>query len=734
MYLAYVAGTSGVDGKGDAEAPAQKPPIYLMWRVRMSEGTIVVGNDRLELRIDLEEGINPRYLIDKKLGVTYADEDYAYTLAIRQEGALIRSRALTYGWHEVDDGGAEGTEVVLEGSLEFGVGGPTDIFVRQRFRVARSEPALEEEITIINRGDRSYDVEEIAFGFRKKVFLRRESRWADDVDDLRLVAVPHRRRFGHRVDRKLAEYRISDLLPAVWEEARVGPAGQNLPDHGSEGWVWTDGERGILVAKYHQDKIEFSIFKSEIVESSLCVRYGGVGLWRGDPEFAQVVPPHSTLTFGVSRYVFVDGGWKEGYYAFRDYLSSQGHTVQDDYDPPVVWNELYNLSWVMAGATRYTLEQLYREAEIAADVGCEALYLDPGWDTVEGSTVWDEKHMGIALPEFVREVRERFGLGVGLHMMMHTNSTEEYKGMYRRGPDGGLVRQWDGANVCTQSKWKEEKTRRLLKLAEEGVAFLMFDFLEHLPTCHDGSHGHEVPMRRQSHAEGVLEVIQNVKRRYPSVYIEAHDRITSGLQDYHPLYYQHNLPNSFDENWGFEYMWDSYLDLVSGKAISLYEYNLASNVPIYLHINVGQDTGLLPGGQPVGPDSPNMLAFWWYASTVRHLGIGGVKDPDSALYRALKGAMQEYMPLQAFFKRGQFYGIDELAHVHTLLERNQAVINLFNLTGKDAGREVRVRLAEVGLKSFESLEGADEYRSERDGFSFTINMKPLSPALVRVNV
>ena len=50
------------------------------------------------------------------------------------------------------------------------------------------------------------------------------------------------------------------------------------------------------------------------------------------------------------------------------------------------------------------------------------------------------------------------------------------------------------------------------------------------------------------------------------------------------------------------------------------------------------------------------------------------------------------------------------------------------------GFGLRVRLAEVGLKSFESPAGADEYRRERDGFSFTINMQPLSPALVKVNV
>ena len=59
------------------------------------------------------------------------------------------------------------------------------------------------------------------------------------------------------------------------------------------------------------------------------------------------------------------------------------------------------------------------------------------------------------------------------------------------------------------------------------------------------------------------------------------------------------------------------MDLLSGKALSLYEYNLAYDIPLYLHIHCGQD-------------NQQMLAFWWYASTCRHLGIGGVKDPADA--------------------------------------------------------------------------------------------------------
>ncbi len=482
-------------------------------------------------------------------------------------------------------------------------------------------------------------------------------------------------------------------------------------------------------------EIEFSIFKGEIRPPDFCARFGGVGLWRGDPESAQELRAGETLRFGLSHYELVDGGWKQGYYAFRSFLGSHGKRFPETFDPPVHWNELYNLSWRLGdGSTRYTLEKLYREAEIAADIGCESLYLDPGWDTIEGSTIWDEKHLGVPLEDFVRTIRERYGLKVSLHLMSNTNSKEEYPGMYRRDPQGEIVPVWDGAKVCTQSPWKAEKTRRLLKLARAGVSFFMFDFQAYHPPCHDPKHGHEIPLKRQSHADGLNEVMRNIKREFPEIYIEAHDRVTGGLQDYHPLYFQYDPPYSFDENWGFEYMWDSYLDLISGKALSLYEYNLAYEVPLYLHINIGQKSGLLEQGRSVGPDNDRLLAFWWYASTVRHLGIGGVSDPRSALYRALKRAMKVYRGLQDFYKRGTFYGIDEMTHVHTLPGKNQAVINLFNLTGKDVRRGVRVDLKEIGLERLESVSGVSHFSKTKAGFTFPIELAPLSPALVTVNL
>ena len=61
-------------------------------------------------------------------------------------------------------------------------------------------------------------------------------------------------------------------------------------------------------------------------------------------------------------------------------------------------------------------------------------------------------------------------------------------------------------------------------------------------------------------------------------------------------------------------------DLLSGKALCLYYYNLACDIPLYDHITMEDDNDA-------------GLSFWWYASTVRHLGIS-----DGRRWRSTAGA------------------------------------------------------------------------------------------------
>ena len=143
--------------------------------------------------------------------------------------------------------------------------------------------------------------------------------------------------------------------------------------------------------------------------------------------------------------------------------------------------------------------------------------------------------------------------------------------------------------------------------------------------------------------------------------------------------------HGFDTVWGFELMWSPMQDLVGGHSMALYYYNLAYSLPLYLHIDLRTDNA-------------QCLMFWWNASTCRHLGIGGT-HPNPAVRSAQKQAMSDYRRLEKFFKRGTFYGLGEMVHVHTHASERGAVINVFNLEDKPAQRKIEFAPAEIGLNA-----------------------------------
>ncbi len=712
--------------------------------------TIRLANEFWEVEIGIGEDTGPHRVVDLTNNLVVADERYCYNITAETNGFEHSSQGVINVTAR-QESNVDGQSVILEGRFSFGRMGPTDIGFRHRLTLPSDGGYLEEQITLVHVfGPDEHKLSDLRFGFRKILFDRNAWTWRDNLDQFKLVPVPHRRRFGHSVDRRTEEYSAPDIFPQSWEP------GGNLPGFGSEAWAWTDGAKGIVVAKYNLTSIEFSLFDGELVVSdggavdvmeavashlptpvNLCARFGGIGLYRGDPEFGSALVGRVELPFGPTRIFAYSGDWQEAYDVYRNHLRALGHVVPPGWNPPLHWNELYNLGWRLGdNAPLQSREELEIEAERAADVGAEALYLDPTWDIAEGSTIWDVDRFG-PQADFVRHLDERYGLKLSLHLMQHTTKLDEDPRFYHRDLNGNMINFMNHRKViypnvcvcCASDVWKETKIKRLRALAESGATFMMFDFLGYArfnknhreeSKCWDSSHGHPVPLSRQLHSESILEVIQAVKETHPQVVIEAHDRINGGLQDYHPLYFQHLLPNSFDSNWGFEYMWDPYYDLISGQALSLYEYNLAYDIPLYLHIHTGRD-------------STTMLAFWWYASTCRHLGIGGVSDPSTPLYQSLKNAVTTYQRLKRFFAQGEFVGIDQFAHAHALAGENAAVAVFFNLTSESETREIKLSNAKLGLKSIEAVKGAETISSGDGVTTIRVTVPPMSPLLVEIN-
>jgi hypothetical protein len=130
-------------------------------------------------------------------------------------------------------------------------------------------------------------------------------------------------------------------------------------------------------------------------------------------------------------------------------------------------------------------------------------------------------------------------------------------------------------------------------------------------------------------------------------------------------------------------------------------------------------------------DNANAFGFWWYASTCRHLGMGG-KSTDPAIWEAHKKAMKTYLPLKRFYTQGIFYGLDEAIHCHTLPDLGECVINCFNIEDKPVKKEVRFRLSEIGLPAGAvKIEGAP-FQQKGDEIVLDLSLPALGHQLVRV--
>ena len=688
---------------------------------------VKIENNWFEILISINKSINPISITNKLTKFKYADADYLYQLypGVKEE--------LLYEGHEINEVEKGISKVVFSGTLNDG------IRVRHSFIIPDKQPFFDEYISIENISNHPIETLSPYFGFTKKVDIQ-----GDDLTRYKFVAVP----FKHRLlvpdynpplepkpgisirgteegpEDEYEEYSISELFEkSGWYRLSWGKPKIRTPEFGSEGWIWTDGENSLLIIKYSQDGIEFSLLKPEKKENEFLLHFGGAGVWHNDPEKALKIGPKGKILFGVTRYILVRGDWKEAYYTFREYMDSKGHITPKGFNPPVHWNELYdNKLWWSEDTPEnrrkfYSLPQIEEEAQKAQEVGCEALYLDPGWDTSFGSSLWAEDRL-LKCREFVDLMKNKYNLKVSLHTPLAAwSDVNAYPIEARRKDKDGKILE----SLCSGAPaYIETKTERLLKLAKDGIVYFMFDGSGFTGECYDEAHGHSIPYTREEHCRSILKLIQNIHKEYPNVLIELHDPIVAGVPiRYTPIYYLHGLPYSFDEVWAFEYMWDPMDDLLSGRAKSLYYYNLAYSLPLYIHIDLRKD-------------NEHALEFWWYASTCRHLGIGG-KHPNPKVWNAHKQAMKEYMRLKQFYTQGIFYGLDETIHAHTIPEEKTSVLNIFNLTKEPKTREIRFDLSEIGLpKNLKVLITDLRYSQEGSSISLKISLPPLGTTLVEI--
>ncbi|MFH1007647.1 MAG: alpha/beta hydrolase [Candidatus Latescibacterota bacterium] len=601
---------------------------------------------------------------------------------------------------------------------------------------------LEERITLHNPTEKTIALEHFAAGLQRTIADEGGSVLPELVSD-RLVAIPFRHRPTDTADFDV-DFGIADLIRRPGREHRVGNKPLHYPEYGyypslqwsSEGWAWTHGKYTLGVFKLNQEAMEFSVLSLEPGEHGLALRFGGAGPVTDEPSSLCKIQTGQRIELGVTRYETVEGDYKQAYYAFRAFLDENGCRFPKGFDPPVHWNELYdNPEWHlgtpghppgprMTRPVTYTKELILEEARKATEYGCESLYLDPGWDTDFGTFLWGKEWLGSRKP-FIAEIQEAHGLGVSLHCPLATWMSVDGRGVeswakeaLQRDRAGRII---PGAVCLGSRQYLDQAAERLLAHCADGVVFLMFDGNWWNGGCWNPDHGHRVPYALEDHIRANVELARRVHAKYPAVLIEMHDMVAGGtIQRYTPVYYKYGLPGSYDENWGFELMWQPLEDICSGRARSLYYYNLGCNVPAYLHIDLRDD-------------NEHCLVLWWYASTCRHLGIGGT-HANPQIAHAQKLAMKRYRKLERFYKHGEFYGMNEEAHVHVLPDEDAFVVNLFNLSDEPRAVGGTLLFEEMGLdcdKWYVTPKGGG-FDSNSGTFSIKRRMAPWSAQTIEV--
>jgi hypothetical protein len=709
--VAAITGIMFLPAAGGAEMPERNdatPNVTpaagrasIAWNANSGQATLT--NGRLELVVETQSGVNARSLRDLKNGQVYADRDYAWS------GGRSPKMESTPMIADSKDGSRS---ITFQGQLGA-------IAVEQLFTLPKNQPGvIVEQITIRNPSDKSIETASFHCGFVRH--LRDGATWSPDASEVRFCPVPYRRETNGQIQefplRTVAEH---GTTYAGWESP------QPTPVWGAEGWVWSKRSSVFLIAKHNPEGMEWSLMEPLKRGTETAVRFGGAGQWKhGHPESSARLDPGKSYQFGETRFQAIDGNWKQAFYAYRGFVEGNGCRTPQQYNPPVHWNELYDNEYypkVCALADQYffksnrgfcpefyernerllneyySLKLMKAEAAKAKELGCEALYLDPGWDTGPSHQIWDAVRLG-SMESFVKQMKEEYDLKA-VSLWCSVGGVPPTIGDPSACPKEARVINKDGRSadllVCFASPaYLDTKEKRLLELCRNGAAFLMFDSTQYSGPCYDKTHSHQIPSTREDHARALLELTRRVKTKYPHVLIEMHDFISGpGGNHYTPTYYGYAKPYSFDCLWGHEFMWNSMDDLLSGRAVSLYYYNLAYSIPLYLHVSLK-------------PDNQNALVFWWYASTCRHLGMGG-KSSNPAVWAAHRNAMRMYLRLKQFYTRGVFYGIDETVHAHTLPDLRESVLNVFNLTDKPEEKEVQFRPADIGLPTgLIQIEGA----------------------------
>ena len=347
---------------------------------------------------------------DRLSGMTIADGPYLYSAKMFVGEKEQSFRGLENpGITKLPD------SLVIRGTL-------AGLELEHHFTLSSNRLFLEEAISLHNATAHLIALSDFEAGFQRAVVDQNGEALSEFAHD-RWVAIPLRAR---ATDPKGFEndFSIPQLINEPGYEPYMNKDLQytQVPSRHrrAEGWAWIHGDTTLGIFVFNQENLLFSVVSAEKTTNGAALRFGGACMISGEPDALTRIAPGQTVNLGVVRYQSMKGGYLEAAYAFRALLDEKGCRFPKDYNPPVHWEQLYDMNgaWTDRSA-RYTKAILEQEAEKARAFSCEALYLDPGWDTDFGSLYWGEKWLG-PRREFIEEMRSKYGLQVSLHCALAT--------------------------------------------------------------------------------------------------------------------------------------------------------------------------------------------------------------------------------------------------------------------------------------------------------------------------
>ncbi|CAK4852199.1 unnamed protein product [Aphanomyces euteiches] len=278
----------------------------------------------------------------------------------------------------VDDHLAEYLETETDARVEFsGAFAGSGLSFTQRF--VQNGNGLAETISLTNPHRYPVQVDQIHFGF--SAALKDKGSW-------RLRAIP----FLVQLDGIVHDYSVAQLIAGEAKNSFYKDASREEPallvdGLRSEAWAWGDENNGLVIIKYNNEAIEYSVARLDEAAGESILHFGGAGLsMYSEPLGMRHLLAGETFTFGTTYYMPYEGSIQTAYGIYRTFIEQRGHTFPKDYNPPVNWNVLYDIGWHHSDPEKlkqhYHKAALLREAQKAKECSCELLYLDPGWEAL----------------------------------------------------------------------------------------------------------------------------------------------------------------------------------------------------------------------------------------------------------------------------------------------------------------------------------------------------------------